>query len=95
MSVTLLLLLFLYGCQNLFLGLARQQGTVNKGLTAFVTIQKLSLGGTFMEGKLLINSERVYGFAKYKYTDRKTLARNYYLAGNITQKSGLRVWLFL
>ncbi|WP_318534754.1 hypothetical protein [Acetomicrobium flavidum] len=48
-----------------------------------------------MEGKLLINSERVYGFAKYKYTDKRTLARSYYLAGNITQKSSLHVWLFL
>lgn len=71
MSVTLLLLVFLCGCQNISLD---QQKRNDAGQTASVTIQELNAYDTFMDGNLLITYEELYGSAKYKYTDRRTLA---------------------
>jgi len=47
------------------------QGTIGKEPTTSVIIQELDFGGTFIGGNLLITSEKVYGFAKNKYTDRR------------------------
>jgi len=71
MSVTLLLLVFLCGCQNISVD---QQKRNAAGQTASVTIQELNAYDTFMDGNLLITYEELYGSAKYKYTDRRTLA---------------------
>jgi len=68
MSVTLLLLVFLCGCQNISLD---QQKRNDAGQTASVTIQELNAYDTFLDGTLLITYEGVYGFAKTKYTDRR------------------------
>jgi len=71
MSVTLLLLVFLCGCQNISVD---QQKRNAAGQTASVTIQELNAYDTFIDGNLLITYEELYGSAKYKYTDRRTLA---------------------
>jgi len=70
MSVTLLLLVFLCGCQNISLD---QQKRNDAGQTASVTIQELNAYDTFMDGNLLITYEELYGSAKYKYTDRRNV----------------------
>jgi len=71
MSVTLLLLVFLCGCQNISADPQKRNGA---GQTASVTIQELHAYDTFMDGNLLITYEELYGSEKDKYTDRRTLA---------------------
>jgi len=71
MSVTLLLLVFLCGCQNISVD---QQKRNDAGQTASVTIQELHAYDTFMDGNLLITCMGLYGSEKDKYTDRRTLA---------------------
>ena len=51
-----------------------QEGTVGKEPTTSVTLQALNSGEAFIGGNLLITYEELYGSAKYKYTDRRSLA---------------------
>ncbi|HOA64930.1 MAG TPA: hypothetical protein PKL89_03680 [Coprothermobacter proteolyticus] len=67
-SVTLLLLLFLCGCQNV--SLSQQWNTAR---TASVTIQELNFGETFLDRNLQITCEGLYGSAKNKYTDTRNV----------------------
>jgi len=70
MSVTLLLLVFLCGCQNISLD---QQKRNDAGQTASVTIQELHAYDTFMDGNLLITCMGLYGSEKDRSTDRRNV----------------------
>jgi len=70
MSVTLLLLVFLCGCQNISVD---QQKRNDAGQTASVTIQELHAYDTFMDGNLLITCMGLYGSEKDRSTDRRNV----------------------